>query len=410
MGVWLSMSIPNDDRKELARRLAACEAELREAREQLASNASAGQLQHNRDLLQTLFNGLDDGFLLLDGSGTIEIVNQAMARMFAFVPEAVVGRHWSSLQAYPGFDVAGMVVLQTLYDGRPRRRESYTQSSGDRVVIDIQTLTLSAAGGAAKPGEHIILRVVDVTDRMQIETLEIQQERLAATSQLIATIAHELNTPLLSIQSCLFLAEQAVDASRTTYLTLAREEIDRISTILRQLLDLHRPDTGERADVALHALVDRVLLLTGATLAEHHVIVERGFSAEQLVVPGYPGQLTQVLLNLILNAIDAMPTGGRITIRTSRENAWPTQVPMPDSSVAPAQSLVIMEVADTGVGMRSEIQEEIFKPFFTTRAMGTGLGLAVSRQIIQRHNGAIGVDSQVGVGSVFTIVLPGYSS
>jgi two-component system cell cycle sensor histidine kinase/response regulator CckA len=253
----------------------------------------------------------------------------------------------------------------------------------------------------------VFLRVVDVTERTHFETLEIQHQRLAATSQLIATIAHELNTPLLSIQSCLFLAEQAADASRSAYLTLAREEIDRISLILRQLLVLHRPDASEQVAVDLHALVDRVLLLTGGTLADHHILVEREFSSEQLIVPGYPGQLTQVLLNLILNAMDSMPDGGRLFLRTRRVFAWPTELALPDLPVQPTQPLVVIEVADTGVGIRPEIQEEIFKPFFTTRTMGTGLGLAVSRQIMQRHAGAIGVRSQLGVGSVFIIALPG---
>jgi PAS domain S-box-containing protein len=393
-----------DDREELARRLATCEAELRQAREQLAHTAKAGQLQQNRDLLQTLFNGLDDGLLLLDGTGIIQIVNNALAQMFAFGPQAVVGQHWLALKAYPGFDVPGMVVLQTLYDGRPRQREGSIQSHGRRVVINIQTQTRYGLGGQI---EHVILRVVDVTERLHFETLEIQHQRMAATSQLIATIAHELNTPLLSIQSCLFLAEQAADASRSAYLTLAREEIDRISTILRQLLDLHRPDTSEQVHVDLSALIDRVLLLTGGALADHHISIEREFSAEHLIVPGYPGQLTQVLLNLILNAIDAMPDGGRMTLRTRRAHDWPTDLAMPDPPVQAIQPLVVIEVADTGVGISSEIQEEIFKPFFTTRTMGTGLGLAVSRQIMQRHAGAIGVRSQIGLGSVFILALPG---
>lgn len=398
------MTVPIDDCEELARRLAACEAELRQVRSQLASAASVPQRSDHRDLLQTLFNGLDDGFLLLDGNGIVQIVNPAMAHMFAFTPEAIIGQHWSALKAYPGFDVPGMVVLQTLYDGRPRHRESYTQAHGQRIVIDIQTFTPHELGG---PVEHVILRVGDVTERAQFETLEIQHERLAATSQLIATVAHELNTPLLSIQSCLFLAEQAEGASATSYLTLAREEIDRISTILRQLLDLHRPDLGERVDIDVHALIDRVLLLTGGTLSEHHIMVERDFSSQQLSVSGYPGQLTQVLLNLILNAVDSMPDGGRIILRTAFADTGAPQLYDTDPSALTVQPAVVIDVSDTGVGIHSDIQEDIFRPFFTTRAMGTGLGLAVSRQIIERHAGTIRVQSQVGAGSVFTIALPG---
>jgi PAS domain S-box-containing protein len=412
------------DRAELELRLAHAETELAQLRAQLLHEsdarariqakldhaseilaASTAQLERSRNLLRTLFDALSDGLLLLDGSGTILAVNRPLANLFGFPIEHVIGQSWSALVSFSGFEVPGRIILQTLYDGRARRRRETSKLAGGRhVVLDIQTLALIGASGAA---ENIILHLVDVTEQLQSETLDLQNERLAASAQLVATIAHELNTPLLSIQSCLFLAEQSADEIRDTYLGLAHEEIDRIAAILRQLLDLHRPDAGERAPVAVNALIDRVLLLIGGTIADHHITVERDFSMSQPVVLGFAGQLTQVLLNLLMNAIAAMPEPGLLTIRTALCDQPPQQqITWVDPAPPLDPPLVQIAISDTGVGIAPELHTDIFTPFFTTRTMGTGLGLAICRQLVRRHGGMIGLSSTIGQGSTFTIVLP----
>ncbi|GAB4111541.1 MAG: hypothetical protein Fur005_10700 [Roseiflexaceae bacterium] len=377
------------------------EAELNHAYYSL--EATTLQLQRSRNLLQTLFDGLNNGFLLLDGAGSVLAINKALATMFGLESEEVIGSHWSNLTRTDGFDVLGMVILQSLYDSRPRRRrETCTLHDGRRVVIDLQTLVLAGANNSV---ENIILHVTDVTEQLQFETVELQNERFAASAQLLATIAHELNTPLLSIQSCLFLAEQAGGPNRDAYLKLAHEEIDRITQVLRQLLDLHRPDTMDRVDVALNPLIERVLLLTGGMLAEHHVHVERELDPLNPTVMGFPGQLTQVLINLIFNATQAMPRGGKLILRSRIVPTWPSHA-HPDYVQHSNGSVALLEVIDTGIGIDPEQIAEIFKPFYTTRAMGTGLGLAICKQIMQRHQGAIGVISVLNVGSTFTLAFP----
>jgi PAS domain S-box-containing protein len=377
------------------------EAELNHAYYSL--EATTLQLQRSRNLLQTLFDGLNNGFLLLDGAGSVLAINKALATMFGLQSEEVIGSHWSNLTRTTGFDVLGMVILQSLYDSRPRRRrETCTLYDDRRVVIDLQTLVLAGANNSV---ENIILHVTDITEQLQSETVELQNERFAASAQLLATIAHELNTPLLSIQSCLFLAEQAGGPNRDAYLKLAHEEIDRITQVLRQLLDLHRPDTMDRVDVALNPLIERVLLLTGGMLAEHHIHVERELDPLNPTVMGFPGQLTQVLINLIFNATQAMPCGGKLILRSKIVPTWPSHA-YPDYVQHSDESVALLEVVDTGIGIDPERIAEIFKPFYTTRAMGTGLGLAICKQIMQRHQGAIGVMSVLNVGSTFTLAFP----
>lgn len=349
----------------------------------------AQQLSRSRDLLRTLFDGLDDGLVLLDRNGQILATNQAFAVMLERSPRELAELNWCDLcHGDPPFP--GTCAIHALRDGRPRqRREHYTRPDGSRYVLDLRVLPLNTSAGQV---DQVIVHMVDSTERLALEALAIQSERLAATGKLAATIAHELNTPLQSITNCLYFAGSAAEPQRDKYLTLAREELARVAGILRQMLDLHRPSRGEPARFDLNALVERVLLLTGSTLAERDIDVVRELAPDLPELYGRPDQLTQVLLNLILNAADAMPEGGRLVLRT--------QCPQgPDGPL-------VLEVADSGVGIPPEHQARLFEPFFTTKASGSGLGLTVSRKMISQHGGTISVRSTPGAGSVFSVVLP----
>ncbi|GAB4214247.1 MAG: hypothetical protein OHK0022_52490 [Roseiflexaceae bacterium] len=363
------------------------EAELSETNAHLT--LLTDQLARSRDLLRTLFDGLDDGLVLIDRDGDILTTNQAFASLVGRPIPELIGRTWHDLgranTAFPGDS-----VLQALHDGRTRRRrEHYTRPDGRHCVLDLQALPLISSLG---PVDQLIVHVVDSTERLALEALALQSERLAATAKLAATVAHELNTPLQSITSCLYFAASAAEPQRDKYLTVARDELARIAGIVRQMLNLHRPDPGEPCPFSLNGLVERVLLLTGSTLAE------RGIDAICELAPVLPDlygradQMTQVLLNLILNAAEAMPEGGRLVIRTQALGA-------------PAQSLAL-EVEDCGIGISPEVQARIFEPFFTTKATGSGLGLSISRKIIVQHGGTIRLRSIPGAGSAFRIELP----
>lgn len=350
----------------------------------------AQQLSRSRDLLRTLFDGMDDGLVLLDRNGQILATNQAFATMVDHSPRELAELNWCDL-CHCEHPFPGGCAIHALHDGRPRqRREHYTRPDGSRFVLDLRVLPLNTSAGLV---DQVIVHMVDSTERLALEALAIQSERLAATGKLAATIAHELNTPLQSITNCLYFAGSVAEPQRDKYLTLAREELARVAGILRQMLDLHRPSSGgEPTLFDLNALVERVLLLTGSTLAERDIDVLRELAPDLPGLYGRPDQLTQVLLNLILNAADAMPEGGRLLLRTLGPRG-------------PAGPLVL-EVEDTGMGIPPEHQARLFEPFFTTKPSGSGLGLTVSRKMISQHGGTISVRSTPGVGSVFSVVLP----
>lgn len=359
--------------------------ERRAAYAQLA--ALTAQLRRSRDTLRTLFDGLDDGMALVDGDGTLLAANQRFAGLLGRAPEALVG-----LPLPPASGDAQPIhaaVRATLAEGRAsRQRIAHDDAQGRHRVLDMQVLPLLDSAGAV---EQAVVHMTDVTERLRLEAAAIQSERFAAGARLAAAVAHELNTPLQSIQSCLDLVRIAPPDQREAYLTIAQEEIRRISAILRSLLAVHRPGDGTPELLDVNALVERLLLLTSGALGDRGVYVELDLAPLPPHACARADQLTQVLLNLVMNAADAMPAGGTITISTT---------------VRDERSAVLIKVADSGPGVPEAIRERIFDPFFTTKPEGSGLGLAICRQIIADHGGRIALGAAPGGGATFTIELP----
>lgn len=222
----------------------------------------------------------------------------------------------------------------------------------------------------------------------------VQADKLAAVGQMAASVAHELNNPLQAIQGCLDLAEAYRDDSvkQQHYLVMAKGEVERLAAIVRRMLDYYRPAKGIREWVDVGALLNDVLTLAGKRLSQDKVIVRTEWD-KNLRVQAIGNQLKQVFLNIILNAVDAMPRGGDLEIQgrlvDQDERKWLT-----------------VAFKDTGVGIPTEDLPKIFEPFYTTRVAGTGLGLAVSHNIITHHRGQLTVESTVGQGSTFTVWLP----
>ncbi len=220
----------------------------------------------------------------------------------------------------------------------------------------------------------------------------MQSEKLAALGRLAAGVAHEVNNPLQPILSCLEGALEDIASGRPVDaedLRVAETEVQRIKSIVSRLLEFSRPSEGKRVYVDMVALVQDTLALVKKRLEQVNVQVRTRFETVQPVL-GIPTQLKQVVLNLILNAIESMPQGGTLWLEVS---------PSQDEGV-------LLHVADSGVGMDDETMAHIFEPFYSTKQDGTGLGLAVTYGIVQGHGGEIHVESSPGKGSRFTIWLP----
>ncbi|HZY42689.1 MAG TPA: ATP-binding protein, partial [Anaerolineae bacterium] len=196
---------------------------------------------------------------------------------------------------------------------------------------------------------------------------------------------------LLAIHNCLYLAlkRPLTDDKKLHYLNLAQEETERLITLVQRTLEFYRPSKGRSATTDVNHLIENVLALANKRLEHGRIQVRAQLQPDLPPILGAPDQLTQVLLNLVINAIEAMPEGGELNLGTTIDEGW-----------------LHIAVRDTGPGIGPDEAAKIFEPFYTTKANGTGLGLAVSYGIIQRHGGRIEVGGAPGRGTTFTIVLP----
>jgi two-component system NtrC family sensor kinase len=276
-------------------------------------------------------------------------------------------------------------LLQT---HQPAEGEVESQRLGKTLWLKTYPLRNSA-------GEHIGSVNVwrDITTEKRLQAQLIQSEKMAATGRLAASIAHEINNPLQAISGCVDLAQATNDPEKIKrYLALASTELERLASVVRRMLDFYRPGRAERALVNVRELMEDVLLLSGKRLQHARVTVNTRWADEIPYVNGVADQLKQVFLNLILNAIEAMPQGGTLDIR--------------GQTIRDGGHWVVLSITDSGAGVPPQDLERIFEPFFTTKPEGTGLGLAVSHSIITQHGGRIIVDSAPGHGTTFTIWLP----
>lgn len=360
---------------------------LRASYEQLTDlNA---HLSRNRNLLQALFDGLEDGLLLLDQHGTIQAINRTMATLLGSTSLELLGRKWADIHAQIVPDVPG--VLNTPFSSSGKNayhRVRYQLADGSIRILDVQIIALYDQEHHI---EQQITHVVDVTEMVQLQARVIENERLAASGRLAASVAHEINTPLQAIQTSLGLVRKiGVDADRNRFLANIEEEIVRVGQIVHQLLDLYRPGATRYGPVDLAVLIKRILLLIGSRIREQGVTVFYEQAPDLPPVQGHAHELVQVVLNLVINALEAMPNGGTLRMKVYQHDT----------------AAIALEIHDTGCGISTELQERMFEPFVTTRDEGTGLGLAISHQIVVQHGGRINVTSEPGIGSVFCIVLP----
>jgi len=240
--------------------------------------------------------------------------------------------------------------------------------------------------------------MVQATETEVLRQQLLQAQRLSSMGTLASSVAHEFNNILTTIinYAKIGLRAQGNDKSRIEAFEKILKGGQRAATIVGSMLGFARNNSTQRESVDLVSLVEEVLVLTDKDLSKHHVQVEKKFQGRPQA-PVVPGQIEQILLNLVINARQAMPRGGRLRLEV-REN---TQTQMAE-----------IRVSDTGVGIPPERLRIIFEPFFTTKEPdehghgGTGLGLSVCRQIIEQHHGRIRVESVVGKGATFTVKLP----
>jgi two-component system NtrC family sensor kinase len=265
-----------------------------------------------------------------------------------------------------------------------------TFTSQDRELLE----AMAASVAVAVENAGLYSELADFAEELERSQAQlVQAEKMAAIGRLAASIAHEINNPLQAIHNTLHLSlhKNLEDGKRLQYTGLAQTEVQRLIEIVQRMLDFYRPSRGGAEPTDINSIVENVLALAQKRLEHGDVHVQTHLSPDLPAVPIVADQITQVFLNIIINAIEAMPSGGDLGLETtlSEDGRW-----------------VLIRFHDTGAGMSPEQIANLFEPFYTTKTDGTGLGLAISYGIVERHGGEIDVSSQPGQGTTFVVKLP----
>lgn len=357
--------------------------------EPVSSSTSAQAEARIRTLLTRINDTIPAYISYIDADMRYVYVNQTYLNAF--------GRSASQIEGFPVAEVLGSSYenvrahLEAALRGETQHFETLMGTVGSQRTLSVSHIPDYGDDGSIF---GIIVYGNDVTDRKRTEAALLQSEKLAAVGRLASSIAHEINNPLEAITNLLYLARHHVtDPQTSTYLELADQELRRVSNIANQTLRFHKQASNPRA-ISAEALFSTVLTIYEGRIKNSHIDVEIDHRTTRPIVC-FEGDVRQVLNNLVGNAIDAMPRGGRLLIR-SHENAQ--------------RNGAILTVADTGSGMSPETLAHIFDPFFTTKGIGgTGLGLWVSKEVAGRHQGVLEVRSSErpgSTGSVFRLLLP----
>ncbi len=332
----------------------------------------------------------DDAIVSKDLNGIVMSWNQGAQRMFGFTADEMVGQPILRIIPEDLYHEEDQILRTLRAGGRVDHYETTRRrKNGELIEVSVTISPIRDEQGKVV-GASKIAR--DISDRKRVERLLIQSEKLAATGRMAAAVAHEINNPLESIINLVYLARQHTTEGAKAYqfLVTAEEELERVSHIARQTLGFYR-ETGALTEVQLHELVETVLTVYRAKILSAGVSVDTEFNDLQKVVVS-KGELLQVFSNIVANAIEAMPKGGLLTIsvrKLMRASGDGVQITM----------------RDTGIGIKKEHLERVFEPFFTAKgSLGTGIGLWVAKQLIEKRAGQISIASSTEAGSSGTTV------
>ncbi|EFC0651574.1 two-component system sensor histidine kinase AtoS [Escherichia coli] len=349
-------------------------------------NNLAQALRETRTLNDLIIENAADGVIAIDRQGDVTTMNPAAEVITGYQRHELVGQPYSML-----FDNTQFYspVLDTLEHGTEHVALEISFPGRDRTI----ELSVTTSRIHNTHGEMIGALVIfsDLTARKETQRRMAQAERLATLGELMAGVAHEVRNPLTAIRGYVqILRQQTSDPIHQEYLSVVLKEIDSINKVIQQLLDFSRPRHGQWQQVSLNALVEETLVLVQTAGVQARIDFISELDNELSPISADRELLKQVLLNILINAVQAISARGKIRIRT-----WQYS----DSQQA-------ISIEDNGCGIDLSLQKKIFDPFFTTKASGTGLGLALSQRIINAHQGDIRVTSLPGYGAIFTLILP----
>ncbi len=367
------------------------------------------KVEESKIYQEILINNLTSGVVAIDLNGRITAFNARAERMLGVSAERALSADLSILAPE-----LRDILIDTLKDR--------VSVSAEEVVIKTDTdkdlpLAVSSSIFNSYDGKTLGALIVfsDLTERKILETEMRRADRLASLGTLAAGMAHEIKNPLVALKTFTQLVPEKYSERefRENFSKLANQEVDRINYLVEQLLDFARPSSPSLRQTDICEILENTFFLLKSKIMEQNIEVKKEIEKRPLLIMADGDQLKQVLLNVIINALQAMREKGTITVTARMRRA--TEAGKDASRGAGvsrklhrlwAQDCVIVEIADTGKGIEAKDMPHLFDPFFTTKESGAGLGLAIAHSIIEEHGGTIGVSSIVGKGTTFSITLP----
>jgi two-component system, NtrC family, sensor kinase len=353
----------------------------------------ARELERLKLYTENILESIDVAVVALDVRGTVTSCNRAFEELYGIGRADICGHPVESVLTEDVVESIRSLTgadRWTVKDPAHLLRLQIANRRGDRLRVNLALIPLA---GVAGQDEGSLVVLDDITEKARLEEQLQQVEKLSSLGLLAAGIAHEVNTPITGISSytqMLLRQTSEGDASKAILEKIERQTF-RAAEIVNGLLNFARVNGTEFTDLDLNRLIQDSLSLLEHQFHQGKIRVKSDLGAGLPQVYGNAGKLQQVFVNLFMNARDAMPRGGDLGIRTSMND-----------------TMVVVEIKDSGVGISRENLQRIFDPFFTTKSTGrgTGLGLAVTYGILQDHGGRIFVDSEPGRGTCFTVKLP----
>jgi PAS domain S-box-containing protein len=364
-------------------------------------------LLESRERIQAVQNAALDGIVLIDSAGIIESINPAVQKMFGYTPEELLGRNVKILMPEPWRREHDGYLARYRDTGEARIIGIGRQVAGRR--RDGSTFPLDLAVSEVRHNGEIFFMgtLRDLTERLQLEAEIRQAQKMEAIGRLAGGVAHDFNTLLGTIRgySEMLLGALPREGAFHRHVEQIHRAALRGAQLTRQLLLFSRRQELQSQAVDLERLLGDLDVMLDRLLGEDVQLI-RQIEPGLGQVWGDPGELHQVLLNLVVNACDAMPSGGTLTLGLHSHEAE-QEIAVEDGRLPPG-SYVLLSLVDTGTGMDEEVRKRIFEPFFTTKGpgKGTGLGLSTVHAIVRRSKGGIAVESRSGHGTTFRIYLP----
>lgn len=349
---------------------------------------------------QNVINSLSDGVIVVDTAGILIDLNPAAEHLLAVGASQVVGSPLECLaDGRPGNAWLAELAHATLAKGVARRHtEGRLRARGRDVSVSASCAPVHGEDGV-RHGAVVVLH--DLTLEQSLGSTTRRVEQLASLGTLALGLAHEIRNPLSGIKGAAQLLRAALsDPADVQATEVIIREVERLDGLLEQLRGLGTPTRLQLVPLNIHRVLNDVLSLQRQAPEWGSIVLRKEFDPSLPPISGDPAQLTQVLLNLVKNAVESLGGRGTLTVTTRMETNYRVQ-----SRTQRRQFLSVI-VADDGPGVPEDVQSQLFSPFFTTKSRGTGLGLAVCHRIVTEHGGTIAHEPQPGGGARFRVTLP----